>query len=93
MTTSGSVLWYRRWHGEFLYRALKRELAGRQETVVYAQGTVEASAALRARRGPHQRVIMATQYCSSQADAWVSKKQIKPDGRVYRDTAIVEIRA
>ena len=53
----------------------------------------EGGTALRARRGPHQRVIMATHYCSSQADEWVSKKQIKPDGRVYRDTAIAEIRA
>ena len=48
---------------KFLCRALKRELAGRQETVVYAQG-------------PHQRVIVATHYRSSQADEWVSKKQI-----------------
>ncbi len=83
ISTSGSVVWYRRWHEEFLYRALRRELARHDNAVIYAQGPVEARAALRARRAPQQRVIMAAHYFESQSEEWVIKRQITRGGRVY----------
>lgn len=79
-----SVLWYRHWHEAFLYRALRRHLAEAGECVVYAQEPVAARAALRARLGPHQRVIMAVHFEKSQADEWVIKKHIKSEGKVFR---------
>lgn len=80
-----SVLWYRHWHEAFLYRALRRALAGVGKCVVYAQGPLEARAALRARRGPHQRVVMAVHFRASQADEHAEPgREIKRDGLVYR---------
>ena len=49
-----------------------------------------ARAALRARRGPHQRVVMAVHFRISQADEWADKKQIKRDGTVFRAIRQVE---
>ena len=54
------------------------------DCVVYAQGPPEARAALRARRGPHQRVVMAVHFRISQADEWADKDQIRRDGAVFR---------
>jgi glycosyltransferase involved in cell wall biosynthesis len=51
--------------------------------VVYAQCPLAARAALRARQGPHQRVVMAVHFRVSQADEWVHMKQICRDGRVF----------
>lgn len=83
LSKPAAVLWYRHWHEMFLRRALRRHLAAAGECVVYAQGPPEARAALRARRGPHQRVVMAVHFRISQADEWADKKQIKRDGRVF----------
>ena len=41
-------------------------------------------AALRARRGPHQRVIMAIHFAISQADRYAESREIKRDDRVFR---------
>lgn len=81
-----SVWWYRHWHEVFLRRALRRELGRRGDCVVYAQGPPEARAALHARRGPHQRVVMAVHFKTSQADEWVDTRTspITRDGWVYR---------
>jgi glycosyltransferase involved in cell wall biosynthesis len=79
-----SVAWYRYWHEVFLRNALRRRLAEVGDCVVYAQGPLDARAALRARRGPHQRVVMAVHFRISQADEWADKKQIKRDGTVFR---------
>jgi glycosyltransferase involved in cell wall biosynthesis len=83
---SASVAWYRYWHELFLRKALHRRLAEIGECVVYAQGPQEARAALRARRGPDQRVIMAVHYKVSQADEWVNRIRgaIKRNGLVFR---------
>lgn len=81
---SASVWWYRYWHEIFLYRALRRYLADAGDCVVYAQCPVAARATLRARRGPHQRVVMAVHSSISQADEWASKEIIPRDGRVFR---------
>jgi glycosyltransferase involved in cell wall biosynthesis len=77
------VAWYRYWHEVFLRQALRRYLATAGPCVVYAQGP-EARAALRVRRGPHQRVVMAVHFRTSQADEWVDKNDIARDGAVYR---------
>jgi glycosyltransferase involved in cell wall biosynthesis len=87
---SASVAWYRHWHEVFLRNALRRSLAGVGDCVVYAQCPVAALAALRARRGPHQRVVMAVHFRTSQADEWVNMRQIRRDGAVFRAIRQVE---
>src|ERR1700757_231531 len=86
LSNAASVWWYRHWHEVFLQTALRRELAATGDCVVYAQGPLEARAALRARRGPHQRVVMAVHFKTSQADEWVNTRTfpIKQGGRLYR---------
>jgi glycosyltransferase involved in cell wall biosynthesis len=84
LSGSASVFWYRYWHEVFLRNALRRCLAQIGGCVVYAQGPVEARAALRARRGAHQRIVMVVHYQTSQADEWTHKNQISRDGRLFR---------
>jgi hypothetical protein len=84
------VVWYRHWHEAFLRNALRRRLAQAGACVVYAQGPLDARAALRARQGPHQRIVMAVHLRISQADEWADKKQIKRDGTVFRAIRQVE---
>ena len=79
-----NVWWYRSSHEYFLRRALRRRLAEEGECTVYAQCPVSARAALAARTGPHQRVVLAVHFRISQADEWADKGQIPRDGRVYR---------
>jgi glycosyltransferase involved in cell wall biosynthesis len=81
---SASVAWHCHWHEVFLRNALRSRLAEIGDCVIYAQGPFAARAALRVRRGPHQRVIMAVHFRISQADEWVDKKQIERDGTVFR---------
>jgi glycosyltransferase involved in cell wall biosynthesis len=80
-----SVVWYRHWHEVFLYKALRRELAVTGDCVVYAQGPLEARAALRARTGPNQRVVLAVHFRVSQADEYAEPgRELKRDGRIFR---------
>jgi len=80
-----SVVWYRHWHEVFLRNALRSRLAEIGDCVVYAQGPLEARAALRARRGPHQRVVMAVHFRVSQADEHAEPgREIRRDGTVFR---------
>ena len=81
---AASVLWYRHWHEIFLRKALRKRLAGIGDSVIYAQGPLEAQAALLARRGSHQRVVMAVHFQISQANEWVGKRYIQSDGHVFR---------
>jgi glycosyltransferase involved in cell wall biosynthesis len=85
-----SIAWHRHWHAAFLYNALRQRLAEIGECVIYAQGPLTARTALRARRGPQQRVIMAVHFRISEADEWADKKQIKRDGMMYRAIRQVE---
>jgi glycosyltransferase involved in cell wall biosynthesis len=85
-----NVAWYRHWHEVFLHNALRRSLAEAGACVVYAQCPLSARAALRARQGPHQRVVMAVHFRISQADEWADKKVIRRDGRVFRAIRQVE---
>jgi glycosyltransferase involved in cell wall biosynthesis len=79
-----SVAWYLYWHEVFLRNALRRHLARAGNCVIYAQDPLAARAALRTRRGPHQRVVMAVHLRISMADEWADKKQISPGGTVFR---------
>lgn len=87
-----SVAWYRTWHRLFLQRALHRELAGAGDVVIYCQCPVSAAAALRARRGPSQPVVMAVHFWVSQADEWAGKGEIVREGRVFRSIRRLERR-
>lgn len=84
------VAWYLYWHEVFLRKALRRHLAATGNCVVYAQDAFAARAALRARRGPHQRVILAVHSRISMADEWADKKRIRLDGIVFRAIRQVE---
>jgi glycosyltransferase involved in cell wall biosynthesis len=84
LSGSASVAWYLYWHEVFLREALRRQLAHAGRCVVYAQDPLAARAALRVRRGPHQRVVMAVHLRISMADEWADKEQIPRDGRVFR---------
>jgi glycosyltransferase involved in cell wall biosynthesis len=80
-----SVIWYRYWHELFLRKALRQRLAQAGDCVVYAQGPSEAKAALRARQGKHQRVIMAVHFRASQADEYAEPgREIKRGSAVFR---------
>jgi glycosyltransferase involved in cell wall biosynthesis len=84
------VAWYLYWHEVFLRNALRRHLAQAGACVVYAQDPLAARAALRTRRGPHQRVVMAVHLRISMADEWADKKQINRDGTIFRAIRQVE---
>ena len=64
--------------------ALYRHLRPLDEAVIYAEGPVEAWAVLLARSGPHQRVVLAIHFQTSQADEWARKGEIPERGHVYR---------
>jgi glycosyltransferase involved in cell wall biosynthesis len=81
---TADVAWYRHWHEVFLRKALSSWLAEAGDCVVYAQCPLSARAALRARRGPYQRVIMAVHFSVSQADEWAVKNLVKQDGALFR---------
>jgi glycosyltransferase involved in cell wall biosynthesis len=80
---SAGVAWYRHWHELFLRNAMRRDLAGQGDAVIYAQGPEAARACLDAREGPHQRVVMGVHYTSSQADGWVEKGRLERGSMVY----------
>jgi glycosyltransferase involved in cell wall biosynthesis len=84
LSTSGGVLWYRHWHKVFLANALRRQLKGTGPAVVYAQGPEAAQAALEARSGADQRVVMAVHFLTSQADGWAVKGRIRAGGLAFR---------
>jgi len=86
---AASIAWYRYWHYVFLKRALDRELASEEPTVVYAQCTLSAKAAIEARRSPASKVVVAIHSDGSQADEWVDKKMLRVGSREYR--SIVEL--
>jgi glycosyltransferase involved in cell wall biosynthesis len=78
------VWWYRTAHQWFLYRALRRELVTMGPCVIYAQCPPSAHAALQARTGPDQRVVLAIHFRISQSDEWADKGHIARGGRLYQ---------
>jgi glycosyltransferase involved in cell wall biosynthesis len=85
-----SVAWYLHWHEVFLRNALRRKLSDSGDCIVYAQDPFSARAALRVRRGPHQRVALAVHFRISMADEWADKEEIKRNGIVFRAIRKVE---
>ena len=79
-----STAWYWRWHEVFLRNALRQRLADVGDCIIYAQDPLAARAALRARQGTHQRVVMAVHLRISMADEWADKNQITHGGNVFR---------
>lgn len=90
VSSAAGVMWHRHWHEAFLRQALRRQLGRLDDCVIYAQGPAAARAALRARRGPQQVVVMAIHFRVSQADEYVESGQIARDGRVFRRLRQVE---
>jgi glycosyltransferase involved in cell wall biosynthesis len=82
--TPAHVWWYRTSHEWFLRRALRRRLQNSGPCVVYAQCPPSAHAALKARTGSEQRVVLAVHFRVSQSDEWVDKGYLKRGGRLYR---------
>lgn len=81
---SAGVAWYLYWHELFLRNALRRLFADTGDCIIYAQGPAEARAALRTRRGAHQRVVMAVHLRISPADEYADSREIRRGGAVYR---------
>jgi glycosyltransferase involved in cell wall biosynthesis len=77
-------------HEVFVRKALRKRLAKVGDCVVYAQDPFTARAALRTRRGPHQRVVIGVHLRISMAEEWADKKQIRRGGLVYRSIQKVE---
>lgn len=84
LSGAASVWWYRHWHQVFLTSALRRELAGRPPSVVYAQCPVSALGAMEARVDGNHRVVMMVNYNVSQAEEWADKGKIVRGGRLHR---------
>jgi glycosyltransferase involved in cell wall biosynthesis len=72
-----SVRWYRHWHMFFVERSLRRRLSSGQPLVLYSNSPEDAAAALRARKGPQQKVVMAVHFWRSQAQGWLTSGHIK----------------
>lgn len=79
-----SVAWYLYGHEVFARNALRKRLAETGDCVIYAQDPFTARAALRVRRGPHQRVVIGVHLRTSMAEEWADKEHIKLGGPVYR---------
>lgn len=86
------VWWYRTSHEWFLRRALRSRLHTLGPCVVYAQCPPSAHAALKARTGPEQRVVLAVHFRISQSDEWTDKGHIVRGGRLYRSIRDLERR-
>jgi glycosyltransferase involved in cell wall biosynthesis len=87
---AAEVAWSRHFCKVFVRNALRRYLAKAGNCVIYAQEPLSAWAAIRARQGPHQRVVMAVHFRTSQADELARAREIKQDGIVFRAIRQVE---
>lgn len=90
VSASAGIMWHRHWHEVFLRNALRNHLGRLGDCIIYAQGPLAARAAMKARQGPHQRVVMAVHFRVSQADEYVESRQIKRGGWVFRQIRQVE---
>ena len=85
-----SVFWYRHWHELFLRGALRSQLSGLGDCVIYAQDPPSARAAMAARRDRGQQVVLAVHFRISQADEWAEKGKIPRDSWIFRNMRQVE---
>jgi len=83
-SSGARVAWWRRFDKILVRNALRRYLAEAGDCVIYAQEPLSAWAAIHARKGPHQRVVMAVHFRNSQADEAARGGRIKQDGIVFR---------
>jgi len=82
VSRTAGVWWYRHWHGRYLDRALRLELArSTGRTVISAQCPVSAASALRVRG--REPVVMTVHFNISQADEWADKGEIDRNGRLF----------
>jgi glycosyltransferase involved in cell wall biosynthesis len=88
-----SVWWYRRWHQEFLERALRQRLADGMPRIIYAQCPLSALAAMRACVNSRQKIYMAVHFNESEASEWADKGSIAYDGPMYRLIQAQEVEA
>jgi glycosyltransferase involved in cell wall biosynthesis len=79
-----SVWWYRHWHAQFLFWALRGALKRGAPCLIYAQCPLSADSALRARVSSAQRVVMVTHFNVSQADEWAGKGDITSGGQLFK---------
>jgi glycosyltransferase involved in cell wall biosynthesis len=84
VSRAAGVIWFQYSHVLFLRNALRRQLDSMGGCVVYAQGPLEACAALAARRRPDQKIVMAVHFGKSNADEPANTGEIKRDGIVFR---------
>jgi glycosyltransferase involved in cell wall biosynthesis len=84
------VAWWLHSQEVLLRDALGRTLARLGECVVYAQDPLAARAALRTRRGPHQRVVLAVHFRTSLADEFANSGDVTPDGVMFRSIRRLE---
>jgi glycosyltransferase involved in cell wall biosynthesis len=87
---SADVFWHQYWHGVFLRRALRDQLAGLGDCVIYAQDPPTVRAALAARRDRRQQVVLAVHFRISEAEEWADKGMISRDSRMFRNIQQVE---
>ena len=85
-----SVWWYRYWHAYFLEIALRHRLRDGTGCVIYAQCPLSAAAALKARKGSAQKIVMVVHFNVSQADEWAQKGMITMNGRFARSMRAFE---
>lgn len=78
-----AVRWYRTGHGAVLRAVLQRHLADGAPCIIYAQCPISAAAALAARAGPQQKVVLAVHFNVSQADEWAYAGRIASRGRDF----------
>jgi len=80
LSGNASVWWYRHWHYVFLRWKLSDALRDGSPITIYAQCTLSAKAALRARKGQQQPVVMVAHMNVSEGDEWAAKGRIRRGG-------------
>jgi glycosyltransferase involved in cell wall biosynthesis len=80
-----AAVWlYRSGHGLLLRLRLRQLMARHPRCTVYAQCPLSAAIALRCAHAPEQSVNLVIHFNLSQADEWVEKGAIAPDGPIAK---------
>lgn len=79
------VFWYRYWHYQFLYLAMRRLVRAADIDVVSAQCPLSAHAALQVRRTTRRNfpVVLTCRFNVSQAEEFVEKGELRKPSRLY----------
>lgn len=81
---------YRFGHSFILKLRLQKKLSSGEACAIYAQCPVSAQAALRARIGSHQKVILVVHFNISQADEFVGQGRITSDSSIFKSIRTFE---